>query len=179
MKSGEDALQCLLTRSLDGDEAAYGEFLTQLGEVLRGYIRRQLYRVGRAEHDAEDLVQEALLAVHSKWHTYDRSLPVTAWARTIARYKLIDFLRVRHADSHDLSLDQVEEASTGDSDAVDAAISVRTLIAALPAKMGIAIELIRLKGLSVKEAAAVSGMSEAAIKVNVHRGVKSLSKMYS
>lgn len=178
MRFSEDTLQSLLKRSLDGDKAAYGEFLALLGGLLRGYIRRQLYRVGRTEHDAEDLVQEALLAVHSKWHTYDRNLPVTAWARTIARYKLIDFLRLRHADIHDLSLDQIEEASAGDSDAVDAAISVKKLIVKLPEKMRLAIELIRLRGLSIKEAAAVSGMSEVAIKVNVHRGVKSLSKMH-
>ncbi len=178
MKMSEDDFQLLLKRSFDGDKAAYGEFLTQLGEILRSYIGRQLYRVGRTECDADDLVQEALVAIHARWHTYDRAMPVTAWARAIARYKLIDFLRLRNGAGRDLPLNEIEDVVSGDSEAVDAAISVKKLLSRLPAKMRISIELIRLKGLSIKEAAVVTGMSEAAIKVNVHRGVKAISKFY-
>lgn len=179
MPISEDDFRSLLKRSFDGDKIAYAEILTQLGEMLRGYIRRQLYRVGRAEHDAEDLVQEALLAIHSRWHTYDRAMPVTAWARAIARYKLIDFLRLTDGNSRDFPLDQIEEVESSDFETADAAISLKKLIAALPEKMRVSIELVRLRGLSIKEAAAVTGMSEVAVKVNVHRGVKSISKMFS
>lgn len=178
MKNREDMLRLLVQRSFDGDQAAYREFLKHLSEVLRTYIRRQLYRVGRAEYDAEDLVQEALFAIHAKWHTYDRDMPVTAWAYTIARYKLIDFLRVTTNGRRDLSLDDIEEIPAGDHAAIDAAISVKKLVAALPDRLRQSIELVRLKGLSVKEAAVATGMSEAAIKINVHRGVKAIARAF-
>lgn len=177
MKVSEGDFQLLLKRSFDGDKAAYDEFLTQLGEILRSYIRRQLYRVGRTECDADDLVQEALVAIHARWHTYDCAMPVTAWARAIARYKLIDFLRLRNGADRDLPLNEIEDVFSGDSEAVDAAISVKKLLSGLPAKMRISIELIRINGLSIKEAASATGMSESAIKINVHRGVKAISKL--
>lgn len=176
MTNSEHKLSALLQRSFDGDQAAYREFLKGLSEVLRTYLRRQLYRVGRAEHDAEDLVQEALLAIHARWHTYERDIPVTAWARAIARYKLIDFLRKSTNGARDLSLDDIEEIPAGDHAAIDAAISIKKLVAALPNKLRQSIELVRLNGLSVKEAAAATGMSEAAIKINVHRGVKTIAR---
>lgn len=106
-------------------------------------------------------------------------MPVTAWARAIARYKLIDFLRLTDGNSRDFPLDQIEEVESSDFETADAAISLKKLIAALPEKMRVSIELVRLRGLSIKEAAAVTGMSEVAVKVNVHRGVKSISKMFS
>jgi RNA polymerase sigma-70 factor, ECF subfamily len=178
MKISEELLRSLVQRSFEGDQTAYREFLKHLREVLRVYIRRQLYRVGRAEHDAEDLVQEALLAVHAKWHTYDGDAPVTAWARAIARYKLIDFLRTTTNRARDLSLDDIEEPTSADEAATDAAISIKTLIAALPEKLRQPIELIRLRGFSVKEAAAMTGLSEAAVKVNTHRGMKSIMRAF-
>jgi RNA polymerase sigma-70 factor (ECF subfamily) len=178
MKISEESLRSLVQRSFEGDQAAYREFLTHLREVLRVYVRRQLYRVGRAEHDAEDLVQEALLAVHAKWHTYNGDAPVTAWARAIARYKLIDFLRLTTNRARDLSLDDIEETVSAEGTAMDSAISIKTLIAALPEKLRQPLELVRLGGLSVKEAAAVTGLSEAAVKVNTHRGIKSIVQAF-
>lgn len=178
MKNSEDGLRSLLLRSFDGDQAAYREFLSQLSGVLRTYIRRQLYRIGKADCDAEDLVQEALFAIHAKSHTYDRDMPVTAWAHAIARYKLIDFLRMTGNRGRDLSLDEIEETAGADGAAVDAAISVKKLVAALPNKMRLPIDLVRLEGLSVKEAAAVTGVSEVAIKVNIHRGVKAIARVF-
>ena len=178
MKNSEDELRALLQRSFDGDQTAYREFLKRLSEVLLIYIRRQLYRVGRTEWDAEDVVQEALFAIHDKWRTYDRDMPVTAWARAIARYKLIDFLRKTRNASYNLGLERIEDIPGSDSAAVDAAISVSKLVGALPDKMRVPIELVRLVGLSVKEAATVTGMSEAAIKVNIHRGVKAMTRIF-
>lgn len=176
MTNSEHKLNALLQRSFDGDHAAYREFLKLLSEILRAYLRRQLFRVGRAEHDAEDLVQEALLAIHARWHTYERDVPVTAWARAIARYKLIDFLRKSMNGARNLSLDDIEETVITDGTAVDNALSVAKLVAALPDKLRRSLELVRIDGLSAKEAAAATGMSEAAIKVNVHRGVKAIAR---
>jgi len=176
MTNSEHKLNVLLQRSFDGDHAAYREFLKLLSEILRAYLRRQLFRVGRAEHDAEDLVQEALLAIHARWHTFERDVPVTAWARAIARYKLIDFLRKSTNGARNLSLDDIEETAVTDGTAIDDALSVVKLVAVLPEKLRRSLKLVRLNGLSTKEAAAATGMSEAAIKVNVHRGVKAIAR---
>lgn len=178
MKNREAMLRSLVQRSFDGEEAAYREVLKHLSKVLRIYVRRQLYRAGRTECDAEDIVQEALLAIHAKWHTYDPDLPVMAWAYAIARYKLIDFLRMAATSARDLSLDDIEEIAIGDHTAIDAAISVKKLVAALPDKLRQPIELVRLKGLSVKEAAIATGMSEVAIKTNVHRSAKAIARAF-
>lgn len=178
MKNRERTLQLLVQRSFDGDQQAYREILRQLSELLRPFIRRQLYRVGRAECDAEDLVQETLLAIHTRWHTYDRDLPLTAWAHAIARYKLIDFLRATTPGARALSLEDIEDAAETDDPLIDAAISLKKLVAALPDNLRQPIELVRLRGLSVKEAAAATGLSEAAVKVNVHRGVKAIARAF-
>lgn len=174
----EDELRSLVQRSFDGDQVAYREFLKRLSDLLQAYLRRQLYRLGRAECDAEDIMQEALLAIHARWHTYDREMPVTAWAHAIARYKLIDFLRRTTNSGRDLSLDDIEEMASTDGGAIDTAISVKTLIAALPDRLRQPVELVKFYGLSVKEASAVTGMSEAAVKINVHRGVRAIARTF-
>ena len=86
-------LKDLLRRGLAGDQAAYRAILSELGTLLERQIRRQLGAMGQFEGHAEDVVQEALMAIHAKRHTYDWQVPVTAWARAIARYKLIDLMR--------------------------------------------------------------------------------------
>ena len=88
----EERLRALMLQAQAGDEAAYRVLLTELSERLRAYYRRRLTTL---VSDAEDLVQETLLAIHNQRHTYDRSRPLTAWCYAIARYKLVDFLRRR------------------------------------------------------------------------------------
>ena len=173
----EEAFRILVSRVLDGDQAAYNQFLTKLSLNLRSYLRRQLHRVGRPDVDAEDLVQEALLTIHRKWHTYDRALPVLPWAYAITRYKLIDFLRSTTNDARHLTLDDIEEAAGPDGALIEA-LSISKLLTALPEKLRMPVELVRLEGLSVKEAAVETGLSESAIKVNVHRGVKAIARAF-
>lgn len=171
----EDELNALLQRSLDGDQGAYRQFLKLLSAILRTYLQRQLYRVGRAEHDAEDLVQETLLAIHGKWHTYERDIPVTAWARAIARYKLIDSLRKSTKSAHDRSIHDIEDTAVAYETDIDSSLSVVKLITLLPEKLRRSLELVRLNGFSANEVAAATGMSEAAIKVNVHRAARAIA----
>lgn len=177
MKYNEDAFRALVQRSFQGDSAAYREVLRRLTELLRTYIRRQLRQVGRADHDAEDIVQEALIAIHTRWHTYDPGMPLTAWAHAIARFKLIDFLRATTNRSRDLSMDDVE-TSTTDGHAIDAAIALSNLIAMLPERLRRSFELVRIRGVSVKDAAAMTGLSEASVKVNVHRAAKIIEEQF-
>ena len=92
MKSAEETLRPLLMLGLDGDNAAYAEFLTRASLHLRAYFRR---RMADWPDDVEDLMQETLLALHNQRHTYRPAEPLTAWLHAIARYKLVDALRAR------------------------------------------------------------------------------------
>src|SRR6266581_8915098 len=86
-------LKALMVASLDGNAGSYRSLLDRLSSRLRAYYKGKLARFGRGATEAEDLVQEVLLAIHLKRHTYDTGEPFTPWLHTIARYKLIDYLR--------------------------------------------------------------------------------------
>ena len=89
----EASLRTLMIAGLNGDAAAYRALLSGLSGHLRAYYRGKLVRAGRGTEETEDLVQEALMAVHMRRHTYDPTQLLTPWVYAIARYKLIDHLR--------------------------------------------------------------------------------------
>lgn len=178
MNVKEDRLRDKLILALDGDQIAYREFLADLGLLLKAYVRRQLARMNRPENDIEDIVQEALIAIHGRRHTYDRDVPVTAWAHAIARYKLIDFLRSSRARFGDIPLDEVEDLAGDDGSRAQAAFDVRKAVSGLPERLRTPTELTKFAGLSTAEAAAKTGMSEAAVKVNVHRALKAMGRIF-
>jgi RNA polymerase sigma-70 factor (ECF subfamily) len=176
MSATEDRMRGLLLRGLAGDGAAYHAFLKELSAHLRAFLRRRLMRL---PDDVEDLVQETLLAVHNQRHTYEADQPLTAWVHAIARYKLIDLLR-RRADRdalHDPLDDELAVFATSDTEAADARRDVMKLLDQLPERQRLPIQYMKLEGLSVVEAARATGMSESAVKVGVHRGLKALAAM--
>ena len=155
--------------ALGGDAAAYRRLLAALTGHLRAYFSR---RVGPSA--AEDLVQETLIAVHSKRATYDPSLPFTAWVFGIARYKLIDAYRKERRRAF-VPLDEAPELFAHDeAEAATARRDVSKLLARLPDAKRRLVEAVKLDGQSVADTAAATGLSESAVKVNVHRAVKSL-----
>jgi len=170
----EDRLKDLLVRGLAGDGAAYHRFLGELSGHLRAFLRR---RLARMPDDVEDLVQETLLAVHNQRHTFDAAQPLTAWAHAIARYKLVDFLRRR--SRRDLLTepldDELEVLSSADADAAEARRDLARLLETLPERQRLTIVYVKVQGLSVIEAARLTGMSASAVKVAVHRGLKALA----
>jgi len=172
----EDRLRDLFLRGLGGDAPAYHAFLRDLGARLRAFLRGRLMRM---PDEVEDLVQETLIAVHNQRHTYDPRQPLTAWVHAIARYKLVDLLRRRA--TRDAFTDPLDEESAvlavADTDAADARRDVGKLLARLPDRQRLPILHTKLEGLSVADAARVTGMSESAVKVGVHRGLKALAEM--
>jgi RNA polymerase sigma-70 factor (ECF subfamily) len=174
MESVEERLRGLLLQGLDTDAAAYQRFLKELSAHLRAFLRR---RLAQRPDEVEDLVQETLLAVHNQRHTYRPDMPVTAWAHAIARYKLIDWLR-SHAvkEGRNDPLDDADELfASSDSEAAEARRDLRQLLRTLPDKQRLPIEYVKLEGLSVVETARLTGLSESAVKVGVHRGLKALA----
>jgi RNA polymerase sigma-70 factor (ECF subfamily) len=176
MKANEQRLHALFLQGLEGNNAAYHLFLKGLGAHLRAFLRR---RLSTLPDDTEDLVQDILLAVHNQRHTYRPDQPLTAWVNAMARYKLIDLLRSRSSREalHDPIDDDMALFATNDHEAADAKRDVNTLLQQLPDNQRLPIVHTKLEGLSVTEAAAVTGMSESAIKVGVHRGMKALAAL--
>lgn len=174
MSDDEERLRGLLVRGLDGDEAAYRAFLEALVARLRAFLRR---RLTRAPEEVEDLLQESLLAVHNQRHTYDPSQPLTAWLHAIAKYKLIDRLRrrARRELLHDALDDAPALLAAEDGEAGIARRDLAKLLQALPPRQRESIECVKLEGLSIAEAARRLGMSQSAVKVSIHRGLKSLA----
>lgn len=170
----EAHLRALLLQGLAGDEAAHRAFLTEAAALLRAFFRARLR--GRNE-DAEDLVQETLVALHTRRESYDPNYPLTAWLYAIARYRLIDFLRRAKHRTH-ASLDGVDVGEPDpDYEASDAKRDVATLLAKLPEKQRTAIRLVKLEEKSVREAARETGLTESDIKISIHRGLKALMRL--
>ncbi|MCM2329089.1 MAG: sigma-70 family RNA polymerase sigma factor [Lysobacter sp.] len=174
MSAREQHLKELLLRGLSGEAAAYAAFLKDLSAFLRAFLRGRLARV---PDEVEDLVQETLLAVHNQRHTYDAAQPLTAWVHAIARYKMIDFLRRRAGREamNDPLEDDSDLLGASDEEAREAKRDMATLLARLPDRHRLPIQLVKIEGLSVAEAAKRTGMSEPAVKVGIHRGLKALA----
>jgi RNA polymerase sigma-70 factor (ECF subfamily) len=178
MTTREVELKALMLASLDGDAASHRALLGRLSRRLRAYYKGKLARIGRGAAEAEDLVQEAVLAIHLKRHTYDPSEPLTPWVHAIARYKLIDFLRRTRTSISDVPIEEADTMMAHD-DSVDAesTYDVRRLLARLPKNMRCAIEAVKLDGQSIAEAAERCGISESGVKVSIHRGLKALAAL--
>lgn len=174
MSAAETELRTRFVAGLAGDAARYRLFLDGLSGHLRSYLRR---RLPGAQADVEDILQETLLAVHNARHTYRWDQPLTAWVHAIARYKLMDFFRAhsRREALHEPFEDDGGLFVASDAEPADARRDVGMLLEALPDRHRLPIVLVKLKGLSVAEAAQRCGMSESAVKVGVHRGLKALA----
>ncbi len=159
-----------------GDGEAYRSLLEKLSGLARRYVRHALgRRHGLDAGDCEDVVQEILLAVHSKRHTHDPQKFLLPWFFAIARYKVIDEIRrlgpVRQAVSYS---DELElEARPED---IGARMDIQRLLRGLPHKQRRLLELVKLAGLSVQEASGRTGYSESDVRVSVHRALKALRR---
>jgi RNA polymerase sigma-70 factor (ECF subfamily) len=170
IRSDEPELRTLMLASLKGDAASHQALLKKKSAYLRAYFKGQFVRIGRGPADAEDLVQETLIALHTRRHTYDRSQLLTPWVYAIARYKFVDYLRRTRAANMDVPVEEAEMVfALDDVCAVESGLDLENLLARLTPKTRQAIQLVKLDGLSVSEAAARSGMSQSAIKVSVPR----------
>lgn len=167
----EARLKGLMLRGLDGDAQAHRELLRLLSERLRAYFDR---RMSQAPAEVEDLVQDTLLAVHTRRASYDRALPFTAWAHAIARYKLLDHWRRRRL-RQTLPLEDYAELLSAPMAPVDDGLDLTRALAALPARQQALVAAVKVRGLSLAEAGTQAGMSEGAAKVALHRALKALA----
>jgi RNA polymerase sigma factor (sigma-70 family) len=171
MKAAEDRLRSLMIQGLDGDAAAHTRVLHELSTLLRGFYSR---RFGGDPADAEDLVQETLIAVHTRRESYDRSKPFTSWAFSMARYKMIDEFR-RRGLRLTTPIDDVDELFADDEiEPASAAMDLERLLNGLPDQQRVAIQQVKVQGLTIEESAARTGLSPSNVKISIHRGLKTL-----
>ncbi|MGZ3377263.1 MAG: sigma-70 family RNA polymerase sigma factor [Phenylobacterium sp.] len=175
----EPRLRGLMLAGLAGEAEPYRRLLNELSALLRGYYARRC----PPGVDAEDLVQETLIAVHTRRATYDAGQPFTAWAYAIARYKLIDALRRARlhlrAPAEEADAMFTPPGVPGSADAAMAARDLERVMADLPERTRELIRETKIQGLSTREAAERHGMTESAVKVAIHRGLKSLGGKYA
>lgn len=168
----------LMRAAQDGDHASYDRLLREILPVIRGTVRRR--RSFLPAEDVEDLVQEILLSVHSVLATYDPERPFMPWLTAITRNRLADGGR-RHARlrANEVVVGNLPETFSGaeandELEGLGDRQALRRAVAALPPGQKKALDLVKLKELSLKEASAISGMSIPALKVAVHRAVRTL-----
>ena len=171
MKETESRLRALMLRGLEGDAAAHTRLLGELAPLLRAYFAR---RMGGDHADGEDLVQETLIAIHTRRESYDQDRPFTVWAYALARYKMVDEFR-RRGGRRSVSIDSIDDLFAPDEqDGVDASLDVQRLLSDLPDGQRQSIADVKVEGLSIVESAARSGMSPSNVKVSIHRGLRTM-----
>ena len=176
LEEREKRLSELFSRAQAGDRDAYQAFLEMIMELLTAYFRRS---VGRGERDSPqvaDLVQETMLAIHEKRATFDTRERFGPWMYAIARYKMIDFFRKysREKPAGDWERLEATLVSVGDSESLATHEDLESLLGCLPEKQGRLLRRLKLEGRSVKDVSAEFGMTETALKVSVHRAMKTL-----
>lgn len=173
MADTEVVLKALMLRGLAGDAAAHAQLLGALAGHLRAYFAR---RLGAAQADAEDLVQETLLAIHLKRDSYNSSQPFTPWVYAVGRYKLLDHFR-RQGVRRTVPLEDAGVLIAADNPEEGAVRhDLDRLLGELPDRQRALLQDVKLAGHSIEEAAKRQGISAGAAKVAIHRGVRKLAQ---
>ena len=154
----------------DGHGGAYQRLLSEISDWLRLYFKRRL-----PPGDVDDAVQETLLAVHRRRHTYDPHYPMGAWLAAIAKHKWIDQLRgIGRRPTEELP----DDLSVGDHEAsVTSASVLERLLGELRPAQAQAILLVKLQGYSIEDVSQETGQSVSAVKMNIHRGLGRLTAL--
>jgi RNA polymerase sigma factor (sigma-70 family) len=161
-----------------GDAMAYERMLKEIAAALRRSLSPRLVRAGLGAHEAEDLVQEILIGLHSKRHTWDTARPFLPWLHAITRYKLIDFTRHRRRETRgrvDLPLeDWLEIVGSSGDEAYPSTQELDRHLAVLPESQRKIVRAIAVEGASVRNVAQACATSEGAVRVAIHRAIKRL-----
>lgn len=174
MDSDQDReLAALLAKAQKGDTDAYERFLLEASVVLRRFLMRRMKNVEMAE----DVLQDTLLSIHRARHTYLPGRPVGPWLYAICGHRMMDFYRW-HRRVESVETELIDNIERPTHELKNRARSVLEALAGLPAKQRRVINLLKVHGLSVKEVAGATGMSESSVKVTAFRGYESIRKIF-
>ncbi len=175
MRGREDEWTDLMRAANAGDNAAYHRLLKAVTPVLRAAARRGLVRAGQPVDQSEDIVQDILLAVHLKRHTWDANAPFAPWLFAISRNKLIDALR-RRGRRIFVDIDDFAETLPGaPAEESLPAGEVAAQLNTLPQRQRDVLQSVAVDSASIKETAAKLSMTEGAVRVALHRGLNGLA----
>jgi RNA polymerase sigma-70 factor (ECF subfamily) len=161
-----------------GDAAAYRRLLLILTPALRAFAGRGLARAGMSATDAEDVVQETLLALHLKRQTWDEEGPLSPWLFAIARHKLIDALR-RRGRRIEVSIDDFAEILPSRDEGQNPVVAdVKRNLDVLPPGQRIVVRCVAIEGASIDETATRLSMTNGAVRVALHRGLAALAAKF-
>lgn len=168
-------LEDLLRAANRGDERSYATFLHTVTPIIRGVARTRASGLGEAA--VEDIVQETLLALHRKRHTWREDMPVRPWLYAIVRYKVIDALRSR-GRRVDLPIEDFAEVlpAKPDPEPLQRRDTERA-IGTLDPRAARIVRSIGIDGQSISETAEALGMSDGAVRVALHRALKKLAQL--
>ena len=170
----EAELARLLRAAIAGDEGAYGDFLQRAACLVRGFARRKIVQGGI---DPEDIVQETLLAIHMKRHTWRQDAPVTPWLYAIANYKLIDAFR-RRGRRVEIEIGELAETFAAPEVATISDREICRALATLAPGQRSVVAAVSVGGRSISETANWLGMSETAVRVALHRGLTAIARRF-
>jgi RNA polymerase sigma-70 factor, ECF subfamily len=161
-----------------GDADAYHRLLRELAPALRSVATRGFARYQLGLEDVEDVVQEALLVLHLKRHTWDETQLILPWVSAIARHKTIDCIRRRGKRVH-LSIDDVSDILSADPQPqATSRFDAERMVATLKGRQREIVQAISLEGASARQVAQRLGMSEGAVRVALHRALQSLARTF-
>jgi RNA polymerase sigma-70 factor (ECF subfamily) len=166
----------LMRASIAGDAAAYRALLAGIAPLLRGVVLRGLTRAGLGTGDVEDIVQETLLAIHLKRHTWREDEPLDPWIKAIARNKLVDALRRRGRSTNVPIEDFAETLAAPEEERRLSPLETDRVLGMINGRSRDVVKAIAVEGLSTREAAERLGLTEGAVRVALHRGLASLAR---
>lgn len=174
----EEEWATLLRAALGGDEQSYRRFLLSVTPYLRAMAARRCAQYSVPPSESEDVLQEVLIAIHLKRSTWDSARPIGPWLSIIVRNKLIDILR-RRGRRVDVPIEDVLEtlAAEEEPDGLEAR-DVERMIARLKPPQDDIVRSISVNGASIRETAERLKMTEVAVRVALHRALKTLASLY-
>jgi RNA polymerase sigma-70 factor (ECF subfamily) len=170
MIATEETLKMLMVKAQGGDKQCYSTLLSECDKWLRRYYARKIN-----PSLIDDLVQDTLISLHHKRASYNPERAFLPWLAAIGRYRWIDHLRkIYRNDSVELHEEMVSDTNVDD---VAVNVSLERLLGMLPVKQATVIRMVKIEGLSIKQASEMTNQSESLVKVNIHRGLKKMSAM--
>ena len=152
-----------------------------LGEIANGFqdiIGADLKRIGLSPGDTDDVLQETLLAIHIKRHTWSADRPILPWVRAIARHKAIDMVR-RRGRRAEVPVEQVADVLPAPAHSPDRSLPLQRFLDELPRRQRQVVEALAMKGASVQETASRLNMTRGAVYVAFHRALDALATKFA